>query len=86
MVTLIKEKDYGLAWRVQREVIADLQSLGYLPKAAERHDVQVGTFVDLARLAIEQVPNELPQLPDTEQRQLTTEGQDQNDGDEPKEN
>jgi hypothetical protein len=49
----IKEKDYALAWRVQREVVADLQSLGYLPKAAEQHDVRIGTFADLAKLALE---------------------------------
>jgi hypothetical protein len=56
----IREKDYGLAWRVQREVIADLQSLGFLPKAAERHEVQIGTFADLARLALDQ--NDAPVL------------------------
>lgn len=38
---------------MQREVIADLQSLGFLPKAAERHEVQIGTFADLAKLALE---------------------------------
>ena len=47
----IKEKDYALAWKIQRELVADLQALGYLPKAAELHDVRIGTFVDLARLA-----------------------------------
>jgi hypothetical protein len=49
----IKEKDYALAWRVQRELVADLQSLGYLPKAAEQHDIRIGTFADLAKLALE---------------------------------
>ena len=49
----LKEKDYGLAWRIQRELLGDLQSLGFLPKAVEQHDVRVGTFVDLARMAVE---------------------------------
>ena len=52
----LKEKDYALAWRVQRELVSDLQSLGYLPRAVEQHDVRVGTFVDLARLATQQQP------------------------------
>ena len=47
----IKEKDYGLAWRIERELVADLQSLGYLPRAPEQHQVQLATFADLARLA-----------------------------------
>ena len=58
----IKDKDFALAWRIQRELIADLQSLGYLPKAAEKHALQVGTFVDLVQLAIEQVPQEQQSL------------------------
>jgi hypothetical protein len=49
----IREKDYALAWRVQREVVADLQSLGYLPKVAQQHDVRIGTFADLVKLALE---------------------------------
>jgi transcriptional regulator with XRE-family HTH domain len=49
----IKEKDYALAWRVQREVVADLQGLGYLPKAPEQHEVRIGTFADLVKLAQE---------------------------------
>jgi len=50
----MKDKDYGLVWKIQRELMGDLQSLGYLPKAPEQHDVRIGTFVDLARLAVEQ--------------------------------
>jgi len=50
----LKEKDYALAWKVQREVIADLQGLGYLPKVAQQHDVRIQTFVDLARAAGEE--------------------------------
>ena len=79
----IKDKDFGLAWRVQREIVADLQSLGFLPKAAEQLDVQVGTFVDLARLAIEQTPQQ--QLPSDPNRQLPAEIQEQDNGDEPEE-
>lgn len=52
----LKEKDFALAWKVQRELVTDLQGLGYLPKAAEQHDIRVGTFVDLARLAAQQEP------------------------------
>jgi transcriptional regulator with XRE-family HTH domain len=49
----IREKDYALAWRIERELVADLQSLGYLPKAAEQHEVRIATFADLAKLALE---------------------------------
>ena len=51
----IREKDYNLAWKIQRELVSDLQSLGYLPKAPEQHQVQIGTFVDLVQLAAKQV-------------------------------
>ena len=51
----IREKNYALAWKIQRELIGDLQSLGYLPKAPEQHQLQIGTFVDLVQLAAEQV-------------------------------
>jgi len=50
----LKDGDSALAWRIQRELIQDLQSLGYLPRAPEQHTVQLSTFVDLARLAAEQ--------------------------------
>jgi len=50
----LKKKDYALAWRIQRELVADLQTFGYVPKVAERYDVRVGTFVDVAKLAMEQ--------------------------------
>ncbi len=66
----MKEKDHALAWKVQRELVSDLQGLGYLPKAAEQYDVRVDTFVNLARLAVDQAgrgklptddtPEELP--------------------------
>ena len=56
----LKEKDYGLAWRIQRELINDLQGLGYLPKTAQQHDIRVGTFVALAELASQDVPQVLP--------------------------
>ena len=82
----IKEKDYGLAWRVQRELVADLQGLGYLPKAAEKHAVQVGTFVDLAMLAIEQCPDTPQQLPDVKHPQSSAQTQEESHGDEIREN
>jgi len=52
----MKEKDHALVWRIQRELVQDLQSLGYLPKAVEQHQVQLATFLDLARLAAERRP------------------------------
>jgi len=51
----IREKNYALAWKIHRELIADLQSLGYLPRSPEEHRVQIGTFVDLAELAAKHV-------------------------------
>ena len=51
----IREKDYNLAWKIQRQLVSDLQSLGYLPKAPEQHQVQIGTFIDLVQLAVKQV-------------------------------
>jgi predicted DNA-binding protein (UPF0251 family) len=69
----MREKDYALAWKVQRELISDLQSLGYLPKSVERHDVRITSFVELAQLAFDQAQDppeaaaealvEPPQLP-----------------------
>lgn len=50
----MKEKDYALAWRIEREVISDLQSMGYLPKAAEQHQVHISTFTDLGKLAVQE--------------------------------
>ena len=50
----MREKDYALAWKVQRELISDLQSLGYLPKSVERHDLRITSFVELAQLALDQ--------------------------------
>ena len=71
----LREKDYGLAWKIQRDLISDLQSLGYLPRSAEQFHVQIGTFVDLVQLATKKVDaeviepgannkNELPPAPD----------------------
>jgi transcriptional regulator with XRE-family HTH domain len=51
----IREKDYGLAWKIHRELIADLQSLGYLPRSPEEHRIQIGTFVDLVEIATKHV-------------------------------
>jgi len=55
----LREKDYGLAWRIERELIQDLQSLGYLPRSPERHQVQIGTFADLVELACKPVDSEV---------------------------
>ena len=55
----IREKNYALAWKIQRELISDLQSLGYLPKTPEQHQLQIGTFVDLVQLAVKQVDSTL---------------------------
>jgi len=66
----IREKDYALAWRVQREVVADLQGLGYLPKVAQQHEVRIGTFADLVKLALEPLavePNGAPPVEAGEQ-------------------
>lgn len=71
----LREKDYGLAWKIQRDLISDLQSLGYLPRSPEQYNVQIGTFVDLVQLATKKVDakviehgannkNELPPAPD----------------------
>ena len=50
----MKEKDYSLVWRIERELLSDLQGLGYLPKAADKHELHVSTFTDLATLAAEE--------------------------------
>ena len=54
----LKEKNYGLAWKIQRDLISDLQSLGYLPRSPEQYHVQIGTFVDLVQLAMKKVDAE----------------------------
>ncbi|MFH1615104.1 MAG: hypothetical protein ABIG61_08495 [Planctomycetota bacterium] len=72
----LREKDYGLAWKIRRDLISDLQSLGYLPRSPEQYHVQIGTFVDLVRLAMKKVDaqviepgvdnkNKLPPMPDS---------------------
>jgi predicted DNA-binding protein (UPF0251 family) len=50
----MREKDYALAWKVHRELISDLQGLGYLPKSVDRHDLRITSFVELAQLAFDQ--------------------------------
>ena len=50
----IRKEDYALAWKIQRELVGELQSLGYLPRSPEQHQLQIGTFVDLVGLASEQ--------------------------------
>ncbi len=47
----LREKDYALAWKIWREKTSDLQSLGYLPRSPEQHQVQIGTFLELVQLA-----------------------------------
>ena len=47
----LREKKYGLAWKIKIELTSVLQSLGYLPRSAEQFRVQIGTFVDLVQLA-----------------------------------
>ncbi|GAI32994.1 unnamed protein product [marine sediment metagenome] len=72
----LREKDYGLAWKIKRDLISDLQSLGYLPRSPEQYNVQIGTFADLVQLAMKKVDaeviepganneNELPPVPDS---------------------
>ena len=71
----LRKKDYALAWKIQIELISDLQSLGYLPRSPEQYNVQIGTFVDLVQLATKKVDakviesgadnkKELPPAPD----------------------
>jgi len=71
----LREKNYALAWKIRRELISNLQSLGYLPRSAEQLRVQIDTFVDLVQLATKKVDaeviepgannkNELPPAPD----------------------
>ncbi len=71
----LRVKNYALAWKIQRDLVSDLQSLGYLPRSPEQYHVQIGTFVDLVQLATKKVDakviepksnnkNELPPAPD----------------------
>jgi hypothetical protein len=69
----MKDKDYALVWRIQRELVGDLQRLGYLPRTPEQISLQIGSFVDLARMATaEKTPVDvleagpLPALPEGE--------------------
>ncbi|MCJ7675972.1 MAG: hypothetical protein MUO33_12600 [Sedimentisphaerales bacterium] len=72
----LRGKDYSLAWNIERGLLSDLQGLGYLPRSPERHQVQIGTFVDLVQMAGKPVDaeviepwannkNELPPAPDS---------------------
>lgn len=47
----IRKEDYALAWRIKCDLITKLQSLGYLPKVADKLNVSIATFADLIRLA-----------------------------------
>jgi hypothetical protein len=47
----LREKNYALAWKIQRDLVSDLQSLAYLPRSPEQYHVQIGTFLDLVQLA-----------------------------------
>ncbi|GAF80741.1 unnamed protein product [marine sediment metagenome] len=71
----LREKNYALAWKIRKELISVLQSLGYLPRSPEQYHVQIDTFVDLVQLATKKVDaeviepgannkNELPPGPD----------------------
>jgi len=71
----LREKNYALAWKIQRDLVSDLQSLGYLPRSPEQYHVQIGTFLDLVQLAKTKVDaeviepgsnnkNKLPPAPD----------------------
>lgn len=51
----LRKKEYSLAWNIERGLLSDLQSLGYLPRSPEKHQVQVGTFLDLVQMATKQV-------------------------------
>ena len=55
----MREKDYALVWKIKRELINELQSLGYLPRSPEQYNVQIGTFVDLVQLATKKVDCEV---------------------------
>ncbi len=48
----LKAGDHALAWKIQRELLSDLQSLGYLPRSTEQHYVEVRTVADLVRLTL----------------------------------
>ncbi len=66
----LREKDYGLAWKIQRDLISDLQSLGYLPRSPEQYHVQIGTFVDLVQLATKKVDAEVIEPEDSSKNKL----------------
>ena len=66
----LREKNYSLAWKIQRELISDLQSLGFLPRSPERHQLQIGTFVDLVELAAKQVDCEVIEPEDSSKNKL----------------
>ena len=47
MSKAVRNQDFALAWRIQRELMSDLQALGILPKAPEQHEVRELTLKDL---------------------------------------
>ena len=57
MAKLIRNKDYFPAWKIQCDLITKLQSLGYLPKAAEKLNLNVTSLADLIKLAEENQDN-----------------------------
>ena len=78
----LREKNYALAWKIQRDLVSDLQSLGYLPRSPEQYHVQIGTFLDLVQLAKTKVDaeviepesnnkNKLPPKPDSRHAKQT---------------
>ena len=50
----LKEKDFALAWKITCDLQEKLQDAGYLPKAADKHELHISTFTDLATLAAEE--------------------------------
>lgn len=56
----VRKEDYGLAWRIRSELITKLQSLGFLPKAAEQVNIHMNSFVDLMRFAENLESEEIP--------------------------
>ena len=78
----LRVKNYALAWKIQRDLVSDLQSLGYLPRSPEQYHVQIGTFLDLVQLAKTKVDaeviepesnnkNKLPPKPDSRHAKQT---------------
>ena len=82
----LREKDFRLAWQIRERLVDTLQSMGYLPRAAEQHQVQLATFADLGRLAQEEgedektiAGNDAPQLPPGEEDGIPDEASDESE-------